>query len=92
MLAYRALHDQAPSYLKDLVNRYEPERALRSAEQGLLTIPRTHLKTKGDKAFQAVAPKLWNALPQALRFAASVDIFKSNLKTLLFEQVFVVGI
>ena len=65
-----------------------PERALRSAEQGLLKVPKTNLKTKGDKAFQAIAPKLWNALPQALRVAASVEFFKTNLKTLLFEQAF----
>ena len=92
VLTYRALHGQAPSYLSDLVPRYVPDRALRSADQGLIKVPNTNLITKGDRAFQAVAPKLWNALPQVLRDAASVDIFKNNLKTFLFEQAFVVGI
>ena len=88
MLTFRALHGQAPSYLTDLVQPYVPERALRSAEQGLLVVPSTRLKTKGDRAFQVVAPSLWNELPHALRSVASVDIFKKNLKTLLFAQAF----
>ena len=51
--------------------------------------PKTFLKTKGDRAFQAVAASLWNALPQFLKEAASVNIFKNNLKTLLFARAFV---
>ena len=89
VITYRALHGQAPQYLIDLVPRYEPQRALRSADQGLITAPKTNLKTKGDRAFQAVAPNLWNMLPQALRDAPSVDIFKNKLKTLFFEQAFI---
>ena len=88
VLTYRALHGQAPTYLTGLVQRYVPGRALRSAEQGLLSVPSTRLKTKGDRAFQVVAPKLWNALPQELRSAPSVDLFKNRLKTLLFAQAF----
>ena len=60
---------------------YEPSRTLRSANQGLLTVPHTTYVTKGDRAFQAVAPSLWNALPQDLRSAASVGIFKNQQKT-----------
>ena len=80
---------QAPQYLIDLVPRYEPQRTLRSADQGLVQTPKTFLKTKGDRAFQAVAASLWNALPQFLKEAASVNIFKNNLKTLLFARAFV---
>ena len=87
-LTFRALHGQAPDYLIDLLTPYVPSRALRSADQGLLVIPRTKMITKGDRAFQSVAPKLWNALPCGLRTAASVDIFKKQLKTFLFQKAF----
>ncbi|KAJ4945126.1 hypothetical protein JOQ06_013663 [Pogonophryne albipinna] len=52
----------------------------------LLSVPRTHLQTRGDRAFEAVAPKLRNALPAQLRSADSVDSFKANLRTSLFGQ------
>ena len=88
VLTFRALHDQAPSYLSDLIQPYTPARALRSVEQKLLMVPRTRLRTRGDRSFQAVAPKLWNDLPISLRSIESVDAFKRQLKTYLFVQAF----
>ena len=88
VLTFRALHGQAPAYLTDLLKPYVPSRNLRSADKGLLIIPRTNFVTKGDKAFQAIAPRLWNALSCELRAAASVGIFKNKLKTLLFHHAF----
>ena len=89
VLTYRALHGQAPAYIADLVKWYEPGRTLRSSNQGLLDTPATNFVTRGDRAFKAAAPGLWNALPPDLRAAASVGIFKNHLKTLLFTQAFV---
>ena len=64
---------------------YEPKRALRSASEPCkLSIPQTKLKTMGDKAFCACAPKLWNSLPTFLREIKSPDSFKKALKTYLF--------
>ena len=88
VITYRALHGQAPPYIKDLLKWYEPTRTLRSANQGFLDVPHTNFVTKGDRAFQVAAPNLWNALPQDIRAAASVGIFKNRLKTLLFRQAF----
>jgi len=51
-------------------------------------VAKTRLKTRGDHSFQAVAPKLWNALPLSLRVADCVDSFKNQLSTLLFRQSF----
>lgn len=39
---------------------------LRSADQSLLAVPRSKLETKGDCAFEIVAPLLWNSLPLEL--------------------------
>jgi len=42
----------------------------------------------GDRAFQAVAPQLWNGLPESLRVPQSVEAFKKGLKTFLFKMAF----
>ena len=54
----------------------------------LLSVPHTRLKTRGDRAFEVVAPKLWNALPAPLWSGDSVNSFKKQVKTHLFRQVF----
>lgn len=55
VIAYRALHDQAPAYIRDLLS----SRSLRSSDQGFLVVPPSRLKSRGDCA---LAPKLWNSL------------------------------
>ena len=42
-------------------------------------MPKTKYKLKGDCAFAAAAPKLWNVLPLHIRQAASLPVFKSLL-------------
>ncbi len=44
-LTYRAFHGQAPQYLIELLVRYAPSRALRSADTDLLQVPRSRLRT-----------------------------------------------
>lgn len=82
---YKALNGISPKYICELVHFYTPGRALRSTHAGLLHVPRTRLCGFGDRSFSAVAPKLWNALPANIRNASSTDIFKSLLKTYLFQ-------
>uniref|UniRef100_A0A8C6TLJ0 Reverse transcriptase domain-containing protein n=1 Tax=Neogobius melanostomus TaxID=47308 RepID=A0A8C6TLJ0_9GOBI len=88
VLTFRALHGQAPKYVSDLLCPYSSGRTLRSSGQNLLTVPRTHFKTRGDLSFEAVAPKLWNDLPLWLRVTDTVDSFKQQLKTWLFGRAF----
>ena len=88
LLTYKILHRLAPKYLTDLIGFYEPSRTLRSTSQCLLSVPSSRLKTFGDKAFSVQAPKLWNSLPPFLRNINSLDTFKSNLKTYLFQAYF----
>ncbi len=88
VLTFRALQGQAPSYLSDFIQLYIPTRSLRSSDQHLLAIPRTHFKTRGDRSFPSVAPRLWNALPHSLRCLTCVDTFKKHLKIFLFKQAF----
>jgi len=64
LITYKALHNQAPDYIKELLVEYKPSRSLRSSTQNLLAVPPTKSKT-GDRAFQVAAPKLWNSMPRA---------------------------
>ncbi|XP_041642854.1 uncharacterized protein LOC121509496, partial [Cheilinus undulatus] len=80
LLTYKSLHALAPQYLSDLLHPYIPSRNLRSSDTGLLSMPKTKLRTYGDRAFSAAAPTLWNTLPADIRSAPSLDIFKKRLK------------
>jgi len=46
----------------------------------LLAIPKSRLKSKGDRAFAIRTPRLWNDLPEEIRLAESVTSFESILK------------
>ncbi len=85
---YKALSGLAPKYISDLLIPYSPQRALRSSNQFLLTVPRCRCKTKGSRAFSAAAPKFWNNLPVNVRLAPSLASFKSVLKSNLFYLAF----
>ena len=82
------LNGQAPAYICDLLTPYEPDRCLRSSGRALLTVPKSRLVTKGDRAFAIRAPHLWNALPGDLRQANSVTSLKSLLKTHFYRIAF----
>ncbi len=71
---FKALSVLAPQYLAKLLHFHTPARALRSANQLLLEIPKTRLKTRGDLGFGAVAPRLWNSLAWHVRSAPTLQI------------------
>ena len=85
LLTFKALRNQAPSYITELLHPLLNRRILRSTSDGLLlAVPRSRNCTYGDRAFSVAAPKLWNSLPKKLRAVESVTVFKSKLKTFLF--------
>ena len=84
----KALHGLAPTYIKDLLKIYHPSRDLRSSKKNLLVVPAFNTNSYGRRAFSVVAPLLWNSLPQHIRDAGSLDIFKRRLKTALFIRAF----
>ncbi|XP_029938415.1 uncharacterized protein LOC115381268 [Salarias fasciatus] len=88
LLVFKCLNGLAPSYLADLFLPYRPSRALRSSGSALLCVPKARTKTHGEAAFGHYGPRLWNSLPENLRTAETVDIFKGRLKTHLFNQAF----
>ncbi|XP_064205653.1 uncharacterized protein LOC135262574, partial [Anguilla rostrata] len=88
LFAFKSLSGLAPPYLSELLHPYTPTRSLRSADQLLLRVPKTKLKLRGDRAFAVAAPTLWNDLPQHIRQASSLSVFKSLVKTHLFSLAF----
>ena len=88
LFVFKSLNGLAPLYLAELLHPYTPARALRSADQSLLTTQRTNKRTRGDRAFAAAAPTLWNNLPLPIRSAQSIEAFRSLLKTHLFSLAF----
>ena len=89
LLVYKCIHNLAPKYLSSLLTPYEQKRyGLRSNELELLSVPRVALKSYGHRAFSYGAVVEWNKLPLKVRQAPSVDVFKSRLKTYLFEMCY----
>ena len=88
LLAYKAKHGQAPSYITDLLSIQNPSSTrLRSSSNAHLRFspgPRTRTRY-GDRAFCVAAPKLWNQLPIELQDSPSPDSFKCSLKFFLFN-------
>ena len=89
LFVYKALHNQSPSYIKDLLSlKPAANYALRSSVQFLLFVPKVNCSTLGDRAFAHAAPVLWNSLPLTIRTSSSLAIFKKQLKTFLFKKAF----
>ena len=80
-----AINNSAPAYLNDLISVYTPKRSLRSEGSNLLLVPNTNRVSFGDRAFCSFGPTTWNALPSPLRASPTVEAFKKNLKTHLFN-------
>ena len=79
----------APLYITELLISYRTcSRTLRSTDQKLLAVPKSRLKTYGDRAFSVAAPKLWNELPLDLRSLVTINLFKKHLKTDLFKKAY----
>ena len=89
-MTYKCLNGQAPDYLSDLLSAIpELRRMLRSSNKyKQLVVPRVKRKTFAARLFSIMAPSLWNELPDSLQKANSVEIFKAELKTLLFRRYY----
>ena len=87
-LTFRALTQQTPKYLSDILQTRSSTRPTRSQQQSQLQIPHSRTVTYGDRAFFYSAPSLWNSLPSTLRSEQTLPSFKKKLKTHLFRLCF----
>ena len=85
VLMYKCITSTAPQYLSDLVMKthYRP---LRLSSNGLLPISKCNTTQVRNSSFSAMAPRIWNELPQSIRQAVTLDQFKRSLKTFLFRR------
>ena len=90
LLTYQAYHNTAPHCLCELITPYCSARNLRSNDMMLVRPchPGPRLKTYGERCFQFAGLKEWNNLPLLIRESPSIYIFKSRLKTYLFNYAF----
>ena len=86
MLCFKCLNGLGPKYLSDLLEPYVPGRSLRNRKNTLRT--KRSSNKAGDQCFSVYAPALWNSLPDRLRAMNSVNVFRTSLKTHLFEQYY----
>ena len=87
VFTYRAVHGDAPKYLCDLVCPYTPTRVLRSANNNMLIVQRTHVKA-GDCSFTVAAATLWNTLSIDIKMSDTLSTFKARLMTHFYKLSF----
>ena len=75
-----------PVYMSDLLQYCTCSCSLCSGSQKLLDIPKSCLKTHGDRAFFVAGPRLWNELHFDLIHSKSLAVFKKDLN--LFRNAF----
>ena len=84
VIAFNALHAQAPSYIQELLDRYRPSRPLRSASTTSLTTRRHRTVNYGRRLLDTAASVIWNSLSNDLKCATNLITFKNHVKTFLF--------
>ena len=88
LLTHKALHQQSPIYIQDLICHYSTSRTLHSSSALRLTPVNFNLKSYGSRAFAVLAPELWNKLPDDIPYGDNLIPFKHTLKTHLFKNYF----
>lgn len=84
---FKSLNNLAPKYLSNKLF-LKMNSGLRSDNSNTLIVPKSRLKTYGDRAFSIAGPTLWNGLNQTLRNCSNLDTFKRLLKAQLFREAF----
>ena len=87
VLVFKALHNSSPDYMKSMLIESKPQRVLRSNNiYKKLEVPSVKRKTFAGRAFSVQGPLWWNEIPNNIKMSETEDIFKSKLKTYLFNR------
>ncbi len=86
MFAYKTTSGSEPLYLNSLLQTYVPSRSLRSASESHSIVPSQKGTKSLSQTFKLNVPSWWNHLPNSIRAAESLAIFKNRLKTHLFHR------
>jgi len=91
VLTYRCLNSTVPHYLAETIRPVSSRgthQNFRSAETSTLLVPSTRRSTLGDRSFPVAGARAWNALPQHVRNAPSLSVFRRERKIILFRLSF----
>lgn len=87
VIVYKALNNLGPNYIRAMLTLSAAMRTTRSNSlYQKLEVPNTKRKIFADRTFSVQGPRWWNELPNDLKQCTTVDTFKTNLKTLLFDE------
>ena len=78
LLAYKSVNGLAPEYLKNMFQYSHHGHTLK------LIVPQ-FMSSLSRRSFSYTGPKIFNNLPTSVTSSDTVDIFKRNLKTYLFQ-------
>ena len=85
LMVFKCLNDQAPQYLQSLITKRQGKGKSLRHDGDLEKDFSTKFKTS-QRAFQVSGPRIWNQLPPVIRNCSDEELFKSRLKTHLFEK------
>ena len=78
LLVFKSLNSLAPTYLQEMFHYSHYGHTVQ------LVVPSTNLKL-GRRSFSVAGPRIFNLLPQTVRYSNTIEIFKNRLKTYLFD-------
>jgi hypothetical protein len=89
LLTFKALHNLAPVYIREMIKAKPEPRVVRSNGKNYL-VPSANAKTKyGSRGFRCASAQLWtDIISQDLRDTHSLTDFKRKLKTELFRLAY----
>ena len=88
-IVYKALHNQAPKYLSDLLHYKTTDYNTRAEDRLDLVVPKiAKTGNNEDRAFEVCGPKLWNRTPTDIRASESFEVFKGKIKTFFFREAY----
>ena len=85
---YKCIKGLEPEYLIDIVITPH-RRRLRSTTKLKLPVIRSRNAHVHGCSFASMGPRVWNALPRNIKAAASIEQFKSLMKTHLFKLCYI---
>ena len=85
LFTYKSLKSETPSYISDLLNWYQPNRPLRSANTTSIIPKRYKSERYGKRLMDTGAAMRWNTLPNEVKCAINTNSFKKTIKTHLFN-------
>jgi len=87
-MMFQCVNGTAPRYLSADERRVADvpgRKHLRLAASSSLAMPATRRSTIGDRTFVVVAASIWNKLPQEIRSATSLPVFRRRLENSFFR-------